>query len=116
MSWASVEQAPPALWGAYTHLREILRANAEQGDSDHDGLADEPERVQLDERERPVFVYSEVVYTYDRELRMVFEDRPGVHAAYTSRGTVAYATSTTYGVEPLAMMLALDPSASAEWS
>jgi hypothetical protein len=97
-------------------MRAILKANAEQGDVVHNGLEQEPDRVRLDERERPVFLYPEVGYTYDRELDVVLEDRPGVHAAYTSRGTVAYATSTIYGAEPLALALARKPPTCARWN
>jgi hypothetical protein len=60
-----------------------------------------------------VCVYPEVVYAFDRELEMVFETRPGVHA---TRGTIAYATSTADGVEPLALGLRLPASPCAHWS
>jgi hypothetical protein len=35
---------------------------------------------------------------------MVFEIRPGVHAGYTSRGNLAYVTSSALGAEPLARL------------
>jgi hypothetical protein len=56
-----------------------------------------------------VFVYPEVVYSFDRDLGMVFETRPGIHAAYTRRGTIAYLTSTSHGAEPLSLLLRSEP-------
>ena len=55
-----------------------------------------------------------VTYTYDPELQVVIEDRPGMQSAYTARGTIAYATATAEGVEPLALALALPVPPGAE--
>ena len=73
----------------------------------------EPERVDVDD-DLATFAYPAVTYRYSREWEVVFEDRPGVHVAYTRRGTVAYATSTASGTEPLALALPVPPDAG--WS
>ena len=75
----------------------------------------EPERVDVDD-DLATFAYPAVTYRYSREWEVVFEDRPGVHVAYTRRGTVAYATSTASGAEPLALALALPVPPDAGWS
>ena len=106
----AAEAAPPAYWGAWSRLREILRSNG----AAHDALEDEPALVELDGRERARFLYPGVTYTYDPELQVVIEDRPGMQAAYTARGTIAYATATAEGVEPLALALALPVPPGAE--
>ena len=42
----------------------------------------EPERVDVDD-DLATFAYPAVTYRYSREWEVVFEDRPGVHVAYT---------------------------------
>lgn len=116
--WPSIAASPPELWCAFARMRDILRANTEHDGCEHEGALLDPEHVRLDDHQDVAhfFYPHDVSYTYHRELQVVFEDRPGVHAAYTRRGRIAYATSTSAGAEPLARLLEVTAPPGARWN
>ena len=98
-------------------MRDVLRANTERDGCHHDGVMLEPEHVHLDDHQDVArFSYPDVSYAYSRELEVVTEHRPGMQAAYTRHGTIAYATCTAHGAEPLALLLAQPPPVGARWN
>ena len=116
-SWPSINESPPELWAHFTRMRNVLRANTDRDGCQHDGIVLEPEHVHLDDHQDVArFSYPDVSYSFDREREVVTEHRPGMQAGYTSRGTIAYATCTTHGAEPLALLLAQPAPAGARWN
>ena len=94
--------APVELWAHFTQMRRILCAHEELTGCLHPGAMLPPAGVLLeDDADVAAFFYPEVTYRFDRELEVLFELRPGMIAAYTSRGTVAFVTQTSAGVRPL---------------
>lgn len=115
MTWATLAEAPPETWAALTHVRAVLRANVAWGGGSvtHEALEDDPVRVAYD-GELPAFGYRDVLYRWDDEHAVCFEDRNHVHVAYRLSGIV-YAVRTELGTAPVALLLRpLTPGA--EWN
>ena len=102
--------APVELWAHFTQMRRILCAHEELTGCLHPGAMLSPAGVLLeDDADVAAFFYPDVTYRFDRELEVLFELRPGMIAAYTSRGTLAYVTRTSAGTTPLSHVLTLEP-------
>lgn len=101
-TWPSLAAAPPCAWAHFAALQRILQRHEDATGIPHLATMCAPDGVSIeDDADATGFIYRDVSYQYDRELEVLFELRPGMIAAYTRTGTVAFVTRTGGGVRPL---------------